>query len=764
MRGFAFRWPNVRSGEALAFAIVVIGTLIWSSATMALSGTTQDNSTASSSDACPAAVTFRYVPSIGGCCSLDGYVTGFTPADFKIAVYIKVAGYWWTKPFANSPLTTIQPDGNWSSAIVTGGIDEQATHIVAYLLPNGIEPPLLLGGSDLPPELASYPQRMIDRTQPPAPEPLCMFTRMVGVVPTANDPGGGMSWGDYDSDGDMDLLQTRILSGPHTPHIFRNNGGAFSDVTASLASFAIGSLAWGDYDGDGDLDLLMVGETSSELLAKIYRNDGNDSFADIDAPLEGVTHAAAAWGDYDGDGDLDALLTGGGSKTFITKIYRNDGGGAFTDIGAALPGIRDGAVAWGDYDNDGDLDLLFTGWSVPNLELIARIYRNDGNGIFTDVGGGLPGVLSGSTAWGDYDNDGDLDILLIGGASIGPISRVYRNNGDNSFTDIYASIEGVYNGTAAWGDYDNDGDLDILITGSGANGGVTRLYRNDGADAFSDTQAPFPPLSESAAAWGDYDNDGDLDIILSNNTDYGDRARYRISWLLRNDVSTSNTTPVTPSGLVATATDTGVTLSWSVTSDAQTPAPGLSYNACLGTSSGACQIIAAHADRSTGFRRLAGVGNAGMRTFTTVLGLTPGATYYWSVQAVDSAFAGSSFAEERSFVFQQISPLQVTIAATNGHDINLEWSHDSQYVSYEIWRLTKPYDGPDHPSARLVASGLPPLPACTSDGLIIRCTDPDVPGTPSVSAYYLVKGRLAGGLWVDFNHIGAFSFTLAAGE
>ena len=228
-------------------------------------------------------------------------------------------------------------------------------------------------------------------------------------------------------------------------------------------------------------------------------------------------------------------MTGLGRNGYSTKIYRNDGDGVFTDIDAPLPGIRYGtAVAWGDYDNDGDLDLLITGESDQS-ELVARIYRNDGSGIFTDIEAGLPGVWIASVAWGDYNNDGNLDILLTGWAGVDRISRVYRNTGNDSFTDIHASLEGVYYGAAVWGDYDNDGDLDILITGKGANGGVTRLYRNDAADTFSDIHAPFPPLDESAAAWGDYDNDGDLDVILSRTPNSSYYARY---WLFRDDAAT----------------------------------------------------------------------------------------------------------------------------------------------------------------------------------------------------------------------------------
>ena len=702
--------------------------------------------------------------------TLDGYVTGLTPADFKIAVYIKVEGNWWTKPTADSPLTTIQPDGSWSSDIVTGGIDEQATYVVAYLLPNGVEPPLRLGGPDLPPELASYSQRMVDRTQPPTPEPLCMFTDMMGWPPTVGVLGGGMSWGDYDNDGDLDLLQTRMLAGPQPPHVFRNDSGIFSDVNASLAGSGSGSLAWGDYDGDGDLDLLMAGFAgggpNGEILslAKIYRNDGNAVFVDIGAPLEGVINAAVAWGDYDGDGDLDALVTGLGRIGYSTKIYRNDGDGVFTDINAWFPGIRYGtAVAWGDYDNDGDLDLLIAGESVQQ-ELFARIYRNDGSGVFTDIGASLPDLWNyPSVAWGDYNNDGNLDILLTGltgWTAPERISRIYRNNGDGSFADIHASLEGVYYGAAMWGDYDNDGDLDILITGKGANGGVTRLYRNDGADTFSDIHAPFPPLNESAAAWGDSDNDGDLDIILSSTPDYTYYARY---WLFRNDASSPNTAPVTPSGLTATTADGAVTLSWNATSDAQTPATGLSYNVCLGTAPGGCQIIAAHADRSTGFRRLAGVGNAGMRTFATVQGLTPGTAYYWSVQAIDTAFAGSPFAAERSFVVPSADATQVTIEVEDLHNAAIQWQGDPRYISHELWRSTTPYFTAGPSAATLIANGLPPSPNCTSVGSTIRCLDLAAIGAAN-SCYYLVKGRLVDADSVIFTRVGQFGFALKAGQ
>ncbi len=154
-------------------------------------------------------------------------------------------------------------------------------------------------------------------------------------------------------------------------------------------------------------------------------------FSDILAGLPDVADSSVAWGDYDNDGDLDLLLTGDTGTEIISRVYRNDGE-TFADISAPLPEVKLGSVAWGDYDNDGDLDLLLTG--DTGSEIISHVYRND-DGTFNATMAGLPGVDTSSVAWGDYDNDGDLDILLTGRNDVGPISRVYRND-DGTFNDI----------------------------------------------------------------------------------------------------------------------------------------------------------------------------------------------------------------------------------------------------------------------------------------------------------------------------------------
>jgi subtilisin family serine protease len=164
-------------------------------------------------------------------------------------------------------------------------------------------------------------------------------------------------------------------------------------------------------------------------------------FSDINANLEGVYFSSVASGDYDNDGDIDILVTGINGQNSVAKIYRNDNG-KFTDINAGLQGVSSSSVDLGDYDRDGDIDILLTGLDEASFNLFSKVYRND-NGKFTDINAKLQGLSDSSATWLDYDKDGDLDILLTGSAFAGGITKLYRND-SGSFTDILANLpEGV---------------------------------------------------------------------------------------------------------------------------------------------------------------------------------------------------------------------------------------------------------------------------------------------------------------------------------
>ena len=465
--------------------------------------------------------------------------------------------------------------------------------------------------------------------------------------PFINVVAGQAIWGDYDNDGDLDLLIAGHVNPLEaTTKIYRNDAGTFVDIQAPINPLTYGTLEWGDYDNDGDLDILLVGEGTFSPISKIFQNN-NGLFIDIVAPLITVQSATAAWGDYDNDGDLDVAIAGyhTASDQRVTHLYRNDGS-TFVAVEAAVVGVEGGSLSWGDYDNDGDLDLLVTGATLAgNGAYVSAVYRNDA-GAFIDIGAEIQAVR-GLASWGDYDNDGALDILLTGIKPVpspppSSVASVYRNT-TSAFTP-FATLEGLFSDVILSGDYDNDGDLDILLMGTSMGDRIFHLYRNDG-NSFTEVTAPFIPLSVSWGAQGDYDNDGDLDILIIGEAP----PSVFLTKLYRNDTATPSSAPTAPTNLTATPQPGAVRLTWNPATDDATPAPGLTYNLRVGTTPGGIDVVAPMADPSTGSRTLVARGNADHGTHRVINNLAPG-TYYWSVQAIDHTFLGSPFAGEQSFV------------------------------------------------------------------------------------------------------------------
>lgn len=246
------------------------------------------------------------------------------------------------------------------------------------------------------------------------------------------------------------------------------------------------------------------------------------TFTDVTpSPVANLWVGANAWGDYDGDGDLDFVISGLDAQSIlITALYANNQG-TFSEVTTAhLTGVGVGSVEWGDYDNDGDLDLLLCGATVNSIDdkrPITRIYINTGGGHFDElVRAQLPAMYHGEAKWGDYNNDGRLDIVLAGNGKTG----VFKNLGDGTFAELpNLNFPFLFtNGRVSWSDYDNDGDLFF----SGWNGGymnegsVAKLFRNDGQDAFIDvTPSVLRGQHRGDAAWGDVNADGDLDLVVA---------------------------------------------------------------------------------------------------------------------------------------------------------------------------------------------------------------------------------------------------------
>lgn len=292
--------------------------------------------------------------------------------------------------------------------------------------------------------------------------------------------------GDYDNDGRLDLYLVR--DGVHA--FYRNDGGRFIDVTAQAGVGHPGKgrgAVFADLDHDGDLDLFVANEAAGTGSApsRLYRNRGDGRFEEItrSAGLElgGLPLRAAVAGDLDDDGDLDLLVVGDGT----VRLYSNLRQGRFKDIakesGLLAPG-RHEAVALGDYNNDGWLDVFLAGAG----EHSNRLFRNLGAGRFAEVPGAVPLRVTGRTAFSDvrfadFDNDGYLDVLLTGGNGA-PGLRLFRNTGRGGFTEVSEWLPPTAGSPrqAVVADYDEDGDLDVLLV---LPDGRVSLLRNEGGNA-----------------------------------------------------------------------------------------------------------------------------------------------------------------------------------------------------------------------------------------------------------------------------------------
>ncbi|MFH1867802.1 MAG: putative Ig domain-containing protein, partial [Candidatus Omnitrophota bacterium] len=307
---------------------------------------------------------------------------------------------------------------------------------------------------------------------------------------------------DIDNDGDKDLFYG---IDNYTNKLFENNGdGTFTDISASSGiSITKSTDAISiDYNNDGFIDIVACGSNQYEGEFYVLKNNGDYTFTKMlgntGLPAGFALHTGQMVSfDYDNDNDQDILIS---NYDYLNPIllYQNNGDGTFSNIisssGIDTSGGGAMSVAAGDYNNDGYIDIYFSGFSdyIP-IEIYSRLYRNNGDGTFSDVteAAGSPGKAhmgySYGTDFADYDNDGDLDLYLSG-SGVSEIeekdisSALYRNNSDGTFTYV-THIALPDESTTKWalgtiGDYDNDGSLDIYAPASSIYGGKGLLLKN----------------------------------------------------------------------------------------------------------------------------------------------------------------------------------------------------------------------------------------------------------------------------------------------
>ena len=433
------------------------------------------------------------------------------------------------------------------------------------------------------------------------------FNGATGEKHLVETMGGGVAFFDYDNDGYLDIyfvngtplavggvsnpdalpLAVGGVSNPDalqpTNRLYRNNGdGTFSDTThragVSDTGYGIGCCV-ADYNNDGNSDFFITNYGQNIL----YRNNGDGTFTDVttDAGIVGEPRfsTGCAFADYDNDGWLDLAVVNYVSVDLKTEtpdcsqagipaycrpedfapepdvLYRNNGDGTFTDVtqnaGISSLGRGLGAI-WTDVDNDSHLDLYIANDREPNF-----LYRNNGDSTFTELGelhgiarnehGDVESSMGIDTA--DYDNDGDMDVILTHYQA--ETNTLYQNDGNGIFWDITAQSR-LSEPTLlplAWGtgfvDYDNDGWLDLFFANGHLHDNIealeeigvykqqNQLFRNRGDGIYTDVsdlsgEGMLIEKSSRGAVFGDYDNDGDLDVLVTNINDTPD--------LLRNDI------------------------------------------------------------------------------------------------------------------------------------------------------------------------------------------------------------------------------------
>jgi len=286
-----------------------------------------------------------------------------------------------------------------------------------------------------------------------------------------------------------------------------------------------GGVAWADYDNDGYLDLFVADLGMNNHL---LHNQRDGTFAPVtkgDIVNEGPAECyGVAWGDYNNDGYPDLFVANGYNSGKTNFLYLNKGDGTFTKISnGPVVNIQGYFVsgAWADFDRDGFLDLFVASWNDPTASGTSLLFHNNRDGTFTQTNSAVSiHSIALVGAWADYDNDGWPDLFVANGWGFEDAANfLYRNHADGTFTRtlapnfVSASRSSV---CAAWGDYDNDGFLDAFVANDSEG---NELYHNNGNGSFTriTTGAIVADTADSiSAAWGDYDNDGWLDLFVGN--------------------------------------------------------------------------------------------------------------------------------------------------------------------------------------------------------------------------------------------------------
>ncbi len=470
------------------------------------------------------------------------------------------------------------------------------------------------------------------------------FTHQTTSIPAVYS--GKTKFLDYNNDGFNDICVTGAdISYNPVLQVWVNNGtGAFTQVTTNLPPVLVGEADWADYDKDGDLDVLITGTTTgSTNISQLWRNDGSNTFTNLNLGLTAYANSGAKWIDFDNDGDLDFFYCGYTGSAYTGELRRNDGGNTFTVVSGT--GINEpfnrAAITIVDYNKDGfkDIAICGGGGSVAN----AILWKNNGNSTFTNDNSSTFGNgFNGNLDFADFNSDGFVDAAVSGAGGI----KLFTQNSSGIFS-LHSTL-GTHAGSGGvrFFDYDNDGDADALTVGAESGKKTSNIYANNGSGTFTATNIRLNPVDNTSINVGFLNNDDKVDVFYAglNQLSALQNGYYQ------NFNTTVNTAPSIPINLAATINNcTNVTLSWQASTDATTPQSQLQYRIKIGTTNGGTQIAETVVNN----------------TNYTITGLAANTTYYFAVLAIDNGNLASAYSTTAAFSNTAVTP-GVAIAITTG--------------------------------------------------------------------------------------------------
>lgn len=481
-----------------------------------------------------------------------------------------------------------------------------------------------------------------------------------------------------------DVISIKNTSGTIEKKTFLANKNGTYSLQSTVNVITPGKFAdikFGDIAGDGNIDVIFNGNNNMKMGKGIALNDGTGIFNRSMLEVPDST-SSCGFADFDNNGLIDYYVIGNGIENSGAIFFQNQDG-SFTKDQSSFSGlnISNADITIVDFNNDGFIDLFITGWDDNTQQGYSAILLNDGKGKFTAMD--QPNMIrkgNGSSVWGDVDGDGWLDLLLNGdGGADGEVSsdiyRLYKNNhGVFEPKTVFNDYRQLSVGDGArMVDWDNDGKLDVILTGWSASKAreATELFTGTNSANFTFTESPlsntdFPGVSKSSIETSDLNNDGRIDLLITgfNGVESNQVGKYNrnICGYYLNQSPNTNAKPSVAGNLVQVISNTGdqttVTFSWSAAMDDKTPQASLTYNLSLkNTTTGKWLYdpMAVMYGTNNGWRKVAALGNVFTNRKWVLTGL-PAGTYEWTVQAIDANFMGGPFANVKTFT---IAPTEI---------------------------------------------------------------------------------------------------------